>query len=397
MRIGIVSTCFEEAPSGAERVARNLATCLSDNHQVVLVGFSQTHLVAWDLGGTVVHDIPLLGGQSLGSRLADGNLNKLLWHLRDTYRVSAPRALTTMARHLGLELVNTHTMLGLSISAWRSLAAAGIPTVHVFHDYSLLCIRGSFFRGGQPCQRSCTECRSRQVASKYLVEHSTTFVSPSLYCANRHEDAMNLPQGSVEVVTNAASASTRRIRQECEPCNLLFIGKLEPHKGVSLLVDALQEGKDLPVKITFIGAGSLAEELRNYAATDPRVRVLKPLRLEELQKEYLGAKWLLVPSIWPENAPMVAFEALATGLPLILSPAGGLPELARDSGAGVVVPGFAVSDWVKIIRGLCETDCDVERASSSAITYSASSTPDQMSRRYLEIFDRARSAGTSQA
>jgi glycosyltransferase involved in cell wall biosynthesis len=384
-----VSTCFEEAPSGAERVARNLATCLATDHDVVLVGLSGTDLVAWDLAGSVLLKTPLVRGQSLDGRVTGHAGSKLLWHLRDTYRLSAPRALTAMSRHLGLDLVNTHTIVGLSSSAWRSLAAAGIPSVHVFHDYSLLCVRGSFYRGGQLCPGRCAECRPRQAASKYLVERTATFISPSRYCARQHERDMTLRPGSVTVIPNAAAASPHRTRLRSEPCNFLFVGKLECHKGIRLLIKAIQSSAGLPLRVTFIGGGSLVEELRHLEAADSRVRLRETLALTDLQGAYLEAKWLLVPSIWPENAPMVAFEALATGLPLVLSPVGGLPELGDDTGAGVATRGVEPSDWVEVFRRLCENEIDVEPMSKAAIAYSATSTLDQMGIRYLEVFNRA--------
>ena len=44
---------------------------------------------------------------------------------------------------------------------------------------------------------------------------------------------------------------------------------------------------------------------------------------------YSNALALIVPSIWPENAPLVALEALSAGTPIIVSNRGGLPEINK--------------------------------------------------------------------
>jgi glycosyltransferase involved in cell wall biosynthesis len=47
---------------------------------------------------------------------------------------------------------------------------------------------------------------------------------------------------------------------------------------------------------------------------------------------------LVVPSLWAENAPLVALEARAAGCPVIASDIGGLPELIEDGRDGLLFP-----------------------------------------------------------
>ena len=50
------------------------------------------------------------------------------------------------------------------------------------------------------------------------------------------------------------------------------------------------------------------------------------------------ADWIVVPSIWWENAPLVIHEARAAGRPVICSGIGGMAELVEDGVDGLHVP-----------------------------------------------------------
>jgi glycosyltransferase involved in cell wall biosynthesis len=47
---------------------------------------------------------------------------------------------------------------------------------------------------------------------------------------------------------------------------------------------------------------------------------------------------LVVPSVWPENSPVIISEAMASGIPVIASDIGGIPELVRDEVTGLLAP-----------------------------------------------------------
>ena len=134
-------------------------------------------------------------------------------------------------------------------------------------------------------------------------------------------------------------------RVSCEPClKLLFVGRLVPKKGVHILLQALNliANTELQaVQLTIIGDGPLGPALRRQAERDglsKRIR-WKGVLDQDVVKEYLRqSSCLCVPSIIDANGdrdgiPNVVTEAMATGLPVVGSQAGSLPEvLSGDTG-----------------------------------------------------------------
>jgi len=126
---------------------------------------------------------------------------------------------------------------------------------------------------------------------------------------------------------------------------VLFVGRLVPKKGVSVLIDALQqlsdEGREPEAAI--VGDGPLADDLRRQAVGLARLRFLgwqTPEMVAALMRE---AALLVVPSIAAadgdaEGLPSVALEAMALGLPVIASDEAGLAGVVIPDQTGVPVP-----------------------------------------------------------
>ena len=114
-----------------------------------------------------------------------------------------------------------------------------------------------------------------------------------------------------------------------------------------MLLDAAARLKDARRR----PAGRAARRPRLGRRRVPRRRSQARLRAAEPVAQHLGpydradvvglmqaADWIVVPSIWWENAPLVIHEARAAGRPVICSGIGGMAELVEDGVTGLHVP-----------------------------------------------------------
>ena len=110
----------------------------------------------------------------------------------------------------------------------------------------------------------------------------------------------------------------------------IFVGRLEPEKGVDFLYNNLEViNNSLGVNnFTFIGDGSLLNDLNKKNIGNFVIK--GAVELDAVYKFMQGAKFVLVPSIWQEPFGMVAAEALASGAVVITSDRGGLPEAVGE-------------------------------------------------------------------
>jgi glycosyltransferase involved in cell wall biosynthesis len=118
------------------------------------------------------------------------------------------------------------------------------------------------------------------------------------------------------------------------PLRVLFVGALSQRKGIGYLLDAV-EMLDSRVELTLVG-GRIAGNPRVDAACG-RWRWFPSLSQVEVLGRMREADILVLPSL-AEGCALVVLEALACGLPVVVTPNTGALEFVRDGAEGFVVP-----------------------------------------------------------
>ena len=126
---------------------------------------------------------------------------------------------------------------------------------------------------------------------------------------------------------------------------VLFVGRLEPLKGVDILLKAVAQLERAEDTTTIIVGGDLAEDaemerlksLSRELGIAERVSFLGRLAQPELPLYYSAADVSVLPSYY-ESFGLVALESMACGTPVIASRVGGLPTIVKDGLNGYLIP-----------------------------------------------------------
>ena len=123
---------------------------------------------------------------------------------------------------------------------------------------------------------------------------------------------------------------------------ILFIGHLETFKGIFELLDAFYEinKKHTNTKLMIVGEGHEEQKVRDTVSKlklEGSIMFTGKVSPETIQNYYQMADIFTLPS-YTEGLPLVVIEAMACGLPVIVSTAGGIPELVKDGKNGFLVP-----------------------------------------------------------
>ncbi len=263
-------------------------------------------------------------------------------------------ALEKTVLRLRPDLLHVHNVFSLGVDVLEFLGGTGIPIVQTVHDFSLLCPNSWCVWGdGSPCSGGAGAkcflhgCQQNypydpEVALQTLLKQRTLAGIVDLaVCPSRHLAGLMRASGFRDVRhlnyfidPIAAGAAGER-----KPKELVYIGRLEPEKGVEHLLEALPLilRADPEVHLTIIGGGALEGALATRArdlGLGSSATFLSQIPRAELGRFYSTAAACVLPSIWSENSPLVAYECLAAGLPMIASRIGGIPELVEDGQAG---------------------------------------------------------------
>jgi glycosyltransferase involved in cell wall biosynthesis len=283
-----------------------------------------------------------------------------------------------------------HTMFfGYDILREIKNSVPDAPIVFTLHEFMSICHRqGQMLRvmDDEPCMeespRRCHECYpdiSQQtffMRKRFIQSHLglvDRFIAPSKFLAERYID-WGLPAEKVIVEeygrsmpAGEATDAPRRHRDR-----FAFFGQLTPFKGLQVVLEAMallqpnrSAGGDPLLAALERAAGVRASsDADEEAGPGPRLRVyganldLQPgpfqNRIKDLLAEtrdsvtFVGkyghealprhmsdVDWVIVPSIWWENSPLVIQEAFHFGRPVICSDIGGMAEKVADGVNGL--------------------------------------------------------------
>jgi len=140
---------------------------------------------------------------------------------------------------------------------------------------------------------------------------------------------------------------------------LLFVGQLEKNKGCEGLLMAFADikKKEPSARLTILGSGSQESRLKEISEKSGLdVRFIGKVLNKEVAKYYLSCSVVVVPSVWMENSPVVIYEALSFGKPVVTTDRGGNPELIEHGKNGFVVPANDSTGITKAVLKLLNDD-----------------------------------------
>jgi len=124
---------------------------------------------------------------------------------------------------------------------------------------------------------------------------------------------------------------------------VLFLGRLEPRKGLDILIQAMARLRDLDATLVVAGQGPEERSCRALAdRLDVRTRFLGRVGDDELPRAYRAADVYCAPGLGGESFGIVLIEAMAAGVPVVCSDLAGYRSVASTA-ASLVPPGQSVA------------------------------------------------------
>ncbi|USQ76600.1 glycosyltransferase family 4 protein [Ornithinimicrobium cryptoxanthini] len=176
-------------------------------------------------------------------------------------------------------------------------------------------------------------------------------VVPSAFMASEIQDATVLPNWTDEI-------SLVEDRAPSEVFRIGFLGRLAPEKGITVLLESLSVLRDRDSRVEALIAGESrftsateAEEIQGALARAGEHVVLGGWMDRDSVLSQIDV--LAVPSVGPESFGLIAAEAMAAGVPVVVSDAGALPEVVGE-GHPFVARRNDSGDLARVITKLLE-------------------------------------------
>jgi glycosyltransferase involved in cell wall biosynthesis len=301
----------------------------------------------------------------------------------------------------------------ISPAAYYACRKADVPVIQSLHNPRLICPAASFYRDG----KNCTEClgktppypgiyygcyhRSRMqtsVVAAMVTIHRLfgtwnkmvdKYIVASWFYLNMFTRA-GLPPDKLVYKPHFVDSAVPFIANRDSGNYALFIGRLDPEKGVRVLLEAWRK-VNLPLKIR--GSGQMESEVRKFIDQSPsrNIELVGRLSKQALDDLINHARFL----VWPtdgyyETFGLVAVESFSLGVPVIGSGIGVNAEIIHDGETGLHFTPGDPDDLANKIRWAWEHPVEMaEMGHKARREYEEKYTPQKNYEMLLSIYNLA--------
>jgi glycosyltransferase involved in cell wall biosynthesis len=198
---------------------------------------------------------------------------------------------------------------------------------------------------------------ARLERARDLFEQVDLFVAPSRFIADEFE-RLGVSRSKLRVSDYGFVPLGRVARRDSHgPLRIGYVGTLVSHKGVHVLIDAVRSLSLDQYELKIFGDLDVfpdyTADLRTRATGLP-VRFMGAFDRDQVSAVYAGLDVLVVPSLWPENSPLVMHEAFMAGVPVVGARIGGIVDLVDDGRNGLLYDPRSADELTGALRTLID-------------------------------------------
>jgi len=310
------------------------------------------------------------------------------WPRKAGVDLSLPPRLAALFRSERVDVVHTHNPQPLIYGAPGG-KLAGAATVHTRHG-----------ENPDPPLRRLLRRLSGTLADAYVAVSEET-----ADLARRERDARldkisvirnGIDLGRFDPARPLAAEARLELGIPEEAWVVGTIGRVVPEKHQALLIEAMRPLCAEGAHVVVVGDGALLPALREKVAALPERASIHLLGTRRDAPRLMQAFDLFAMSSRSEGLPLVILEAMASGLPIVSTAVGGIPNVIDDGKTGLLVPADQADALTAALRRLRDDRALAGRIATAGRALAlAEYSADAMVERYLAIYLRLRRGAPS--
>lgn len=278
----------------------------------------------------------------------------------------------------------------ISPSVYYALKSKGVPIIQAVYNYRFICPNAHLFSKGEICERCVggnywwavvRKCYRQSYALSGWYAAILGF--HRLFGSFAHMiDVFMVPDNFLGTRLIAGGIPASKIRknvnpffvEDYQPCYnqgkfILYVGRLIRQKGIITLVNAMSKVSSGSLPLYIVGEGEerrKVELLINHLNLRNRVKLLGAKWGDQMQQLLRESSFVVIPSEWYDNLPLILCQAYATAKPVIASAINGISEYVENGVDGLLFQPGNVQDLARCIDRLSTDPSLVARMSLNA-------------------------------
>lgn len=315
---------------------------------------------------------------------------KIRTGLKAIYSLEARNKLLRLITRENPDIAHIHKINNtLTPSVLYALRKKDVPVVQTLHDYRMVCPSYSMYDPNRfevceackghkyfnavrrKCQKSSFLIGLNIAMESYLYHLLRTyqkninlFISPSVFLMEKMVE-FGTDRDKIIHIPNFVKPNEYTPNYNNSDY-ILYFGRIESHKGVKTLIEAMKHVKTL--KLYIAGEGSYRPFLEKYAKKNNirNVAFLGFITRKDLIELIRSSLFTVLPSEWYEPFGMTILESFALGKPVIGADIGGIPEIIDNGYTGLLFKSGNVDDLAEKINCLLDNKNQVTEMGRNA-------------------------------
>jgi glycosyltransferase involved in cell wall biosynthesis len=232
-------------------------------------------------------------------------------------------------------------------------------------------------------------------AANVIIATTKSFANESPFLKKYKKKIVVIPNGiNVEEITTSYTKDESRniLGLPLDSHIILFLGSLVPYKGPDILLKAFEIiKKDFPsTKLIFAGRGSMIDELRDLSkkmGLDNDV-TFQGFVKEELKPLYYRSSdiFCLPSTTMAESFGIVNLEAMASGVPIVASNLGGIPDIVKHGENGLLSKPCDIHSLADALTCLLNDDILRKKMGNNGIMFADNYTWKKIAKETEELY-----------
>ena len=290
--------------------------------------------------------------------------SRFLWHVIDMFNFSVSKEVKRILTWEKPDIVHTHNLMGLSFLIPSTIRSLGIRHVHTVHDVQLVEPSGIILKTKENSLRYTGVLTQMYTwVMKKLLGSPEVVISPSQFLLDFYKTRGFFEKSNTTLLRNPLTLTFERSKSERKDkeFNFLYLGQVEEHKGVFLLLEAFKNIKN--TKLHIAGDGSKLGDLKELTKENNNVTYYGRVERDKLPELFSNMDVTVVPSLCYENSPTVIFESLYFGVPVLASRIEGIAELIEEGENGFTFEAGDTMSLQEKLEWCVEHRIDIEKMS----------------------------------
>lgn len=385
MKILIISSAFPpHVFGGGEVAAYNFTKLLCSHGYDVSVATLQEQDAEPMWGKTMpegykLYRLKLPRSHTFYSRNNFPGWRKFIWHAQDYLDIRNKILFKKLLEDVKPDHVDIHNIVGIGFNVIPEIDNYNASVTYFTHDLNLACFKGSMFKNNSNCKKQCFHCKLFSYARQANLRkiNNLKFISPSKINIDKLSALVPIVKESetkvIKNVPDELPSDCKKLQHSennSEAVELIFVGRLDPIKGIEFLIDTLITlSSTYKFILKVLGNGPLEATLRNKFQDINWIHFFGFVDRSVVAKEIAKADLFCMPSLWAETYGIVTAQALQVGTPVIGSNIGGTTELVRNLETGVLVKPGDKEAWQKEFTNIFENKNIIVEWSKNTVKY----------------------------